>query len=102
LKLLIKGSKGKGIIDDDEFTYNNEFTSKFKRIKVPLISAREVFTEDGAGKSSAEIEGGMLFNPNLNSDPNPITNPCLITNPNTNSNPNPNPNLTPHLFLSQP
>lgn len=35
-----------GIADDDSFTLNEEFTSKFKRIKVPLISAKEVVVED--------------------------------------------------------
>ena len=38
LKILKKFSKGKGIVDDDSFTFNDEFTSKFKRMKVPLIS----------------------------------------------------------------
>ena len=38
LKILKKASKGKGIVDDDSFTFNDEFTSKFKRMKVPLIS----------------------------------------------------------------
>ena len=38
LKVLRKESKGRGITDDDSFTFNDEFTSKFKRMKVPLIS----------------------------------------------------------------
>jgi Cullin family len=38
LKVLKKLSKGKGIADSDSFTFNEEFTSKFKRMKVPLIS----------------------------------------------------------------
>lgn len=37
LKVLKKASKVKGIVDDDSFTFNSEFTSKFKRIKIPLI-----------------------------------------------------------------
>ena len=43
------------IEEDDEFTFNEEFTSKFKRIKVPLVSAKEVIiegnSEAGAGKN---------------------------------------------------
>ena len=46
LKILKKASKGKGIAEDDSFTYNDEFTSKFKRIKVPLISAKEILDGD--------------------------------------------------------
>lgn len=42
LKILKKSSKGKGIEDNDVFDFNEEFTSKFKRIKVPLISTKEV------------------------------------------------------------
>jgi len=46
IRILKKSSKGKGIEDDDVFTFNDEFTSKFKRIKVPLISAKEVVPEE--------------------------------------------------------
>ena len=42
VKILIKKSKGKGILSDDEFTFNVNFTSKFKRLKVPLISIKEI------------------------------------------------------------
>eukprot|EP01035_Chromulina_nebulosa_P018877 gene18877-24669_t len=38
-------SSANGIQDDDTFTFNDEFTSKFKRIKVPLISIKEVSPE---------------------------------------------------------
>ena len=38
LKILKKFSKGKGIVDDDTFTFNDEFTSKFKRMKAPLLT----------------------------------------------------------------
>ena len=51
LKILKKSSKGKGIMDDDIFTFNEEFTSKFKRMKVPLIS-------DGAGNTSSILIRG--------------------------------------------
>jgi len=45
LKILKKSPASKGIQDDDTFTFNDEFTSKFKRIKVPLISIKEVSPE---------------------------------------------------------
>ena len=34
---------------EDDFTFNSEFNSKFKRIKVPLVSAREVVIEGSEG-----------------------------------------------------
>ena len=34
-----------GIVDEDVFTVNDEFTSKFKRVKVPLIAVKEVSLE---------------------------------------------------------
>lgn len=43
-----------GIEADDQFTFNDEFTSKFKRIKVPLISAKEISSHEGGGAG----EGG--------------------------------------------
>jgi cullin 3 len=53
LKILVKASKGKGIEANDVFTFNAEFTSKLKRIKVPLISVKEVVPteEEAAGDS---------------------------------------------------
>ncbi len=42
LRILKKSSIGKGIEDDDVITFNNDFQSKFKRIKVPLISLKQV------------------------------------------------------------
>ena len=46
LKILKKSSKGKGIEDNDVFEFNDEFASKFKRMKVPLISAKEVLISE--------------------------------------------------------
>jgi hypothetical protein len=34
---------------EDDFTFNAEFNSKFKRIKVPLVSAKEVAMEGSEG-----------------------------------------------------
>ena len=41
-----------GIEADDMFTFNDEFTSKFKRIKVPLVSAKEVCDGNGNNGNS--------------------------------------------------
>jgi len=57
LKILRKHSKGKGIEADDSFTFNDEFTSKFKRIKVPLVSAREVSPQEGGAGDGAATSG---------------------------------------------
>jgi cullin 3 len=55
MKLLSKESKGKGIADDDTFKVNEGFTSKFLRLKVPLISAKEVVVEE-TDKVPAAVE----------------------------------------------
>eukprot|EP00599_Poterioochromonas_sp_BG-1_P011676 CAMPEP_0173157644 /NCGR_PEP_ID=MMETSP1105-20130129/15763_1 /TAXON_ID=2985 /ORGANISM="Ochromonas sp., Strain BG-1" /LENGTH=649 /DNA_ID=CAMNT_0014075179 /DNA_START=281 /DNA_END=2230 /DNA_ORIENTATION=+ len=46
VKILIKSSRGKGIENDDEFTFNSEYTSKMKRIKVPLVAKKEVSPDE--------------------------------------------------------
>lgn len=49
-KLLIKSSKGKHISDTESFTLNVDFDSKLRRIKVPLVSTKEVDTStEGSG-----------------------------------------------------
>jgi len=40
-RVLKKASKGKSVEDGDTFTFNHEFTSKLKRVKIPLVSAKE-------------------------------------------------------------
>jgi len=46
-RILRKGSKGKGISgDDDTFTYNPDYTSKMKRVKIPLVSMKEDISTD--------------------------------------------------------
>jgi len=40
--------QGKGITDDDFFTFNEEFNSKLKRIKVPLVSMKEAVNSEEA------------------------------------------------------
>eukprot|EP00559_Dactyliosolen_fragilissimus_P002965 CAMPEP_0184861696 /NCGR_PEP_ID=MMETSP0580-20130426/6316_1 /TAXON_ID=1118495 /ORGANISM="Dactyliosolen fragilissimus" /LENGTH=668 /DNA_ID=CAMNT_0027359281 /DNA_START=578 /DNA_END=2584 /DNA_ORIENTATION=- len=52
-RILRKGSKGKGInSDDDTFTFNNDFTSKLKRVRIPLVSMKE--TSIAGGRDMAE------------------------------------------------
>jgi len=41
-RILTKLSKVKGITDDDSFTFNAAYTSKLRRVKIPLISSKEV------------------------------------------------------------
>ena len=59
IRILIKKSKGKGISNNDIFTWNNEYTSKVKRVKVPLISIKyddnngNGIGKDGSGSSSS-------------------------------------------------
>ena len=55
-RILVKKSKVKGILPDDDFTFNEEFTSKLKRIKVPLISMREITGENTPLKTSNRDE----------------------------------------------
>jgi cullin 3 len=40
-RILKKSSKAKGVEDGDSFTFNDEYTSKLKRVKIPLVSAKD-------------------------------------------------------------
>mmetsp|Transcript_9553 Transcript_9553/g.32570 ORF Transcript_9553/g.32570 Transcript_9553/m.32570 type:complete len:734 (+) Transcript_9553:62-2263(+) len=51
-RVLIKGSRGKGIADGDSFTFNAEFSSKLRRVKVPLISAKETIVQQDGGSAA--------------------------------------------------
>ena len=51
LRILIKDSKTKHINPNDVFTFNADFTSKFRKIKVPLIAAMKENGEDEDGMS---------------------------------------------------
>eukprot|EP00981_Chlorochromonas_danica_P005295 scaffold1058_cov155-Ochromonas_danica.AAC.40 len=53
-RLLVKASKGKYIESQDQFTFNADFTSKLKRIKVPLILMKET-----ASAEEEKIEDGL-------------------------------------------
>jgi len=42
-RILRKGSKGRGITsDEDTFTFNKEYTSKLKRVRIPLVKETSV------------------------------------------------------------
>lgn len=40
-RILRKSSKGKGVSNDDSFSFNPDYSSKLKRVKVPLVSMKE-------------------------------------------------------------
>ena len=45
LKLLLKSSKSKGIQENDVFKVNPSFTTKYRKIKMPLLSVKEQVSE---------------------------------------------------------
>lgn len=54
-RILKKGSKGKGITsDDDTFTFNKDYTSKLKRVRIPLVKETSIASKnDGAAAPEA-------------------------------------------------
>lgn len=55
-RILRKGSKGKTIAsDDDTFTFNADYTSKLKRVRIPLVSMKETGVANAA---SSALSGG--------------------------------------------
>lgn len=60
-RILRKGSKGRAIVsDDDTFTFNSDYTSKLKRVRIPLV------------KESSVKEGGSAAAPEVASIPAPV------------------------------
>lgn len=56
-KILNKASKGKGLEDDDIISFNDQFSTKFKRIKVPLLCNKDSsLADDGSKGASAAVE----------------------------------------------
>ncbi len=49
-QILIKEPKGKMIRPDDTFTFNDEFTSKLRKVKIPLLSEKENFDGPNGNK----------------------------------------------------
>lgn len=69
-RILIKGSKGRGITsDDDTFTYNIDYTSKLKKVRIPLVketsiakpaaAAAAAGTGTAASAAAAAIDGSV-------------------------------------------
>lgn len=52
-RVLRKASKGRTISPDDSFTINMSFSSKLKRVKIPLVSTKEAI-KDGDGDDGKE------------------------------------------------
>jgi len=53
-RILRKGSKGRGITSDkDTFTYNRDYSSKSKRVRIPLVKESSVKKTDGSAATSA-------------------------------------------------
>ena len=53
-RILKKGSKGRGITSDkDSFTFNNEYTSKLKRVRIPLVKETSLLRSDSGGEGVA-------------------------------------------------
>ncbi|VEU39797.1 unnamed protein product [Pseudo-nitzschia multistriata] len=60
-RILRKGSRGRGITsDDDTFTFNPDYTSKLKRVRIPLVKETSVSkgSGDGANAGGAGGAGG--------------------------------------------
>jgi len=53
-RVLRKSSKGKGIQDGEEFTFNAAYTSKLRRVRVPLVSVREMAPKGGEGGAGGD------------------------------------------------
>jgi len=58
-RILRKGSRGRGITsDDDTFTYNPDYGSKLKRIRIPLVKETSVSKDGGDGGIDTVACGG--------------------------------------------
>jgi len=58
-RILRKGSRGRGIAsDDDTFTFNPDYTSKLKRVRIPLVKEASVSKGGGDGANGTASGGG--------------------------------------------
>jgi cullin 3 len=56
-RILRKGSRGRGITsDDDTFTFNPDYGSKLKRVRIPLV--KETSVSKGGGDGTGTAGGG--------------------------------------------
>jgi cullin 3 len=57
-RILRKGSRGRGIAsDDDTFTFNPDYTSKLKRVRIPLVKETSILKGGGDGANGAGAGG---------------------------------------------
>jgi len=57
-RILRKGSKGRGISsDDDTFTFNRDYSSKLKRVRIPLV--KETSITRGGDAANGAASGGV-------------------------------------------
>ena len=57
-RILRKGSRGRGIAsDDDTFTLNPDYTSKLKRVRIPLVKETSVLKGSGDASNAAAAAG---------------------------------------------
>jgi cullin 3 len=55
-RILRKGSKGRGITsDEDTFTFNKDYTSKLKRVRIPLVKETSVARAGDAASGGAAV-----------------------------------------------
>jgi len=56
-RILKQGSKGKGITsDDDTFTFNKDYTSKLKRVRIPLVKETSIASKNDNANGAANSE----------------------------------------------
>ena len=72
-RILKKASKGRGITsDDDKFTYNVDYTSKLKRVRIPLVKeisiSNDGTTQGGTSNDEAGGAAGSSLSNNAASD----------------------------------
>lgn len=63
-KILKKGSKGKGITSDEEtFSFNANYTSKLKRVRIFLVKETSIARGEDAGSSKGAASGASASSP---------------------------------------
>ena len=60
-RILRKASRGKGINgDNDTFTYNNNYSSKLKRVRIPLVSMKDcISSKQQSGEASGSVKNAV-------------------------------------------
>ena len=60
-RILKKASKGRGITsDDDKFTYNADYSSKLKRVRIPLVKEISLSNDGTAQSGTVNDEAGGM------------------------------------------